>query len=191
MECEFLKTNKGGDLLIVDNYKFLFRSNMPQGRRFRCTGCSIALLCDHDKRVTRTDGTLEFPIHKHHNNFLEIKLIRLKNKCKEKIKKNVSTKVRTAYNESLKEQLEDSDHLPCFYRVKSVLCKTKSKLLPPQPTTRRDFQIPDLYFSCLKGNQFLQINNGRWFLLRKASLFNRSDSKWLKTDFDAPLNKRY
>jgi len=80
MAAEFVKTNKGGSFLIVDQYLFRIDRNIPPVRRWKCktNGCRATAKTELDQLIRASD-TAE---HGHANDEREIAQIRFRNTVK-------------------------------------------------------------------------------------------------------------
>ena len=163
MEFSVIKNNKGGDSVIVNNFKFNFKSNTTKGRRFKCIDCPTYIILEENVARHTQLGTNELqpPIHNHPNHQKIINNNLFAHDVKLSIQNNPTKRVKTNYQTSLIKHLDKVADLPTYHESKSRFCKQRQRYMPKSPKCRRDFEING-YLNTFSGDQFFQINDGKY-----------------------------
>ena len=80
----FVKSSRGGDTLVVENFAFRMDKRMPNGRRYwKCqsTGCKATAITDGNDMVRACTAVA----HNHQNNDVEIKRQKFKGDLKDEV----------------------------------------------------------------------------------------------------------
>lgn len=168
MQYEKVKSNKTGYFLDVNGYKF--RSKRVDRKTgieyYQCVenGCKLSVKLDTKTsklyNLGRFQSSKDYPTHNHPNHLSNILTSKFRKDIKISIKSNLNSTVRSFYNHTLNQNMENFEHLPTFDLVKSGLIKFKNKELPKNPQNLNDLEFINDQFVFLPNNQqFLQINH--------------------------------
>ena len=126
MEYTIMVSNKKGEFLNINNYKFAFKFYGKNSRTFKCISCKCYPILDNDRHCRHTQkGTPQdsFPIHQHPNHEAILNKAELRNQCKSKIQSDLGRKVKRAYDSTLRESSKTVG-VPSFCKIKcSLFCK--------------------------------------------------------------------
>lgn len=160
MPLEFVKSNKGCDLLLVDGYTFRRDKTVKDKSYWKCT--------DYDKFKCRgryrTDGEdiVKVTTHNHAPDAAKVEVKRAMAKVKAKAKTT-----QEATHQIVASTLRDvstavAGQLPPIRSIKQTVRRARRQDGVPlaNPSNIDDLIIPDVYKKTLKGDDFLKYDSG-------------------------------
>ena len=140
---EVLKSNKKGKKLSLDGFMYVVKVNLPTKRRWECwrrrnEGCQGSLITD-----LNDENPIKKNEHSHPQETTGIKIVKAKNKMKEKAKQS-SEKPANILSETL-ETLDDDTraNFPQFSTAKRMIRRQRDPEFPEVPASLQDLDIDD------------------------------------------------
>ena len=137
---EIITTQKGGEALIWQGYKFTLNRTMANGNKYwRCSkrSCLARLTSDGDEVTQQTNG------YNHAIDGVEAQVERVKHNLRKQAREEV-TPIQSIYNDALVDIATNSEEnealagsLPTFLSLKSSLYQSRRSRLPPLPQSLR------------------------------------------------------
>lgn len=171
MQFEFIESNKGGDMIIANDFLFRYKTKNGNTKYFRCIDCNSSIIFDTSTNSVRHTQSGVYPNHDHQNHLKLINEKRVINAAKSNIQLDLKETVRSSFNKAIRSNNASLDGVKTFIEKKSALLKFKKRQLPNQPQNRADLVIPNEYSITITGEPFLSINDGNDKLLHHFNSF--------------------
>ena len=160
MPLEFVKSNKGRDLLLVDGYTFRYEKTIKEKSHWKCT--------DYDKFKCRarchTEGKdiVKVSVHNHVPDAAKVEI----RKTIEKMKVQAKT-TQESTHQIVAASLRDistavAGQLPPVRSIKQTVRRARRQDGVPlaNPANLDELEIPDAYKKTMKGDDFLKFDSG-------------------------------
>jgi hypothetical protein len=167
-QLKFLRSSRGGQLLVVNNYCFKRDRNVDEKIYYKCRQCSDG--CPARVILINENLTITKENHSHESDIQYIIKLETKNEIKEEISNNPSQPIKQIYNkvisskrQKLKESFNSTEvasSLPTFSQISSSSYKKRSEFIPIEPSSRSQLILNNEWTTTVYGNNFLIINSG-------------------------------
>jgi putative cell wall-binding protein len=167
-QIKFLRSSRGGQLLVINNYCFKIDRKVNNKIYYKCRQCSDG--CPARVILNNENLTITEKNHSHESDIQYIIKLETKNETKEEISHNPSQPIKQTYNEvisSKRQKLMENFNstevalsLPTFNQISSNSYKKRSEFIPTEPSTRSQLILNNEWTTTVCGQNFLIINSG-------------------------------
>ena len=166
MTFYFINSNRGGRMVILDDYCYLRDHRKNTTEYFRCRksrdDCKARLTMMHGQIIDLNDD------HNHEPESDYIINLEMKNEMKENVALNLTKPIQQIYNDVVTKRrqnsiLNDSElakAIPIYENIKNGLYKVKHKSIPSNPNTRSELIFNGSWTKTNNLKEFLQVNLG-------------------------------
>ncbi|RWS24035.1 uncharacterized protein B4U80_10646 [Leptotrombidium deliense] len=166
MTLEYIKSQRGKDLLIIENYLFekdKDAKNDPNTSYWRCQTRSCK------ERVSVVSGELSRHniIHTHPDHSEAINKKRKLKIFKEAAGKNPGKGMKRVYDETIRNEVDaatDRDEaiaqMPPFKQIGRTMYRALEDILPKEPKSRSEIKFEGVWLQTVNNQQFVAINDG-------------------------------
>lgn len=165
MTFYFINSNRGGRMVILDDYCYRRHNGKNTTEYFRCRksrdDCKARLTMMHDQITDLNDN------HNHEPESDYIVNLEMKNEMKENVTLNPAKPIQQIYSGVVTKRrqnsiLNDSElakEIPIYENIKNGLYKVKHKSIPSNPNTRSQLILNGNWTKANNDKEFLQVND--------------------------------